>query len=105
MYGTMEMMVFGSVLEKSSFLLMEGNIVEIHARISVREDEEPKLMCDEIISAPNPKEVILEPGAAEKSEPVKNVPTAVPINKGARHPFNVRNVLKAFLPKILPALL
>ena len=49
MYGSMEMMVFGSVLEKSSFLLMEGNIVEIHARISVREDEEPKLICDEII--------------------------------------------------------
>ena len=49
MYGSMEMMVFGSVLEKSSFLLMEGNIVEIHSRISVREDEEPKLICDEII--------------------------------------------------------
>lgn len=54
MFGTMEMMVFGSVLEKSSFLLMDGNIVEVHARVSVREDEEPKLMCDEIISAPDP---------------------------------------------------
>lgn len=52
MYGTMEMMVFGSVLEKSSFLLMPGNIIEIHARVSVREDEEPKLICDEILSAP-----------------------------------------------------
>lgn len=53
MYGAMEMMVFSSVLEKSSFLLMNGNIVEIHARISVREDEEPKLMCEEIVSAPD----------------------------------------------------
>lgn len=56
MYGTMEMMVFGSVLEKSSFLLMPGNIIEIHARVSVREDEEPKLICDEILSPPKPGE-------------------------------------------------
>ena len=49
MYGTMEMMVFGSTFEKSSFLLTPGNIVEIKARISVREDEEAKLICEEVI--------------------------------------------------------
>ena len=49
MYGTMEMMVFGSTFEKISFLLMPGNIVEIQARISVREDEEARLICDDIL--------------------------------------------------------
>ena len=38
------------------------------------------------------------------SEPVKKVPTAVPINKGARQPLMVRKVRKAFLPRRLPAL-
>ena len=69
MYGAMEMMVFSSVLEKSSFLLMAGNIVEIHARISVREDEETKLICEEIVSAPSLNEAKIY---AEKNKPVKN---------------------------------
>lgn len=69
MYGAMEMMVFSSVLEKSSFLLMAGNIVEIHARISVREDEETKLICKEIVSAPSLSETKID---AEKNKPVKN---------------------------------
>lgn len=69
MYGAMEMMVFSSVLEKSSFLLMAGNIVEIHARISVREDEETKLICEEIVSAPSLSETKID---AEKNKPVKN---------------------------------
>ncbi len=69
MYGSMEMMVFGSVLEKSSFLLMNGNIVEIHARISVREDEEPKLICDEIIPPAQINENKID---SERKKVVKN---------------------------------
>ncbi len=70
MLGTMEMMVFGSVLEKSSFLLRDGNIVEIHARLSVREDEEPKLICDKIVSAPNPNAI--QEQTSEPKQPLKN---------------------------------
>ena len=69
MYGAMEMMVFNSVLEKNSFLLMRGNIVEIHARVSVREDEEPKLICEEIISPPNMCDSKIDKKLAK---PVKN---------------------------------
>ncbi len=71
-YGTMEMMVFGSVLEKSSFLLREGNIVELHARISVREDEAPKLMCDEVVEAPKLSEIGEQSGPQETQKPTKN---------------------------------
>lgn len=72
MYGAMEMMVFGSVLEKSSFLLQEGNIVELRARISVREDEAPKLMCDEVLEAPKLSEIGEESGQQETQKPTKN---------------------------------
>lgn len=72
MYGAMEMMVFGSVLEKSSFLLREGNIVELRARISVREDEAPKLMCDEVLEAPKLSEMGEESGQQETQKPTKN---------------------------------
>ncbi len=72
MYGAMEMMVFGSVLEKSSFLLREGNIVELRARISVREDEAPKLMCDEVLEAPKLSEIGEESGQQETQKPTKN---------------------------------
>lgn len=72
MYGAMEMMVFGSVLEKSSFLLQEGNIVELRARISVREDEAPKLMCDEVLEAPKLSEIGEESGPQETQKPTKN---------------------------------
>lgn len=71
-YGTMEMMVFGSVLEKSSFLLREGNIVELHARISVREDEAPKLICDEVVEAPKLSEIGEQSGPQETQKPTKN---------------------------------
>lgn len=72
MYGAMEMMVFESVLEKSSFLLREGNIVELRARISVREDEAPKLMCDEVLEAPKLSEIGEESGQQETQKPTKN---------------------------------
>ena len=72
MYGAMEMMVVGSVLENSSFLLREGNIVELRARISVREDEAPKLMCDEVLEAPKLSEIGEESGQQETQKPTKN---------------------------------
>ena len=40
----------------------------------------------------------------EKSDPVKNVPTAVPTRRGARQPFAVRKALNVFFPRRLPAL-
>ncbi len=39
-----------------------------------------------------------------KSEPVKNVPTAVPIRSGPRKPFMVRKTRNAVLPSTFPAL-
>ena len=43
-------------------------------------------------------------GFGVNADPVKNVPTAVPIKSGAKHPLSVRNHRNASLPIRLPAL-
>ncbi|MEG6613271.1 DNA polymerase III subunit alpha [Pseudoclostridium thermosuccinogenes] len=47
-YGSMEIIVFPAVLERYASLLKEENIVLVHGRISVKEEEAPKIICDEV---------------------------------------------------------
>ncbi|MCR4434626.1 MAG: DNA polymerase III subunit alpha [Clostridiales bacterium] len=48
MCGTMEVIVFPAVLEKYSGFIEEENIILIRGRISVKEEENPKVICEEI---------------------------------------------------------
>ncbi len=48
LYGTMEVIVFPTVLEKYSKLIGEESIVLIKGRISIKEEEQPKIICEEI---------------------------------------------------------
>jgi DNA polymerase-3 subunit alpha len=48
LYGTMEVIVFPSVLRKFAELLVEENIVIINGRVSLREEEEGKIICNEV---------------------------------------------------------
>jgi DNA polymerase-3 subunit alpha len=48
MTGAMEMLVFPTTLTEYSALLSEDKIVVVSARISLREDEEPKLICERV---------------------------------------------------------
>ncbi|NSW90643.1 MAG: DNA polymerase III subunit alpha [Firmicutes bacterium] len=48
LYGTMEIIVFPQVLNKYQELLTRENIVIIKGKLSIREDEEPKIICDEV---------------------------------------------------------
>lgn len=43
-YGSVECIVFPKVLSEYSTLLQEDNLVAVSARLSIREDEEPKLL-------------------------------------------------------------
>jgi DNA polymerase-3 subunit alpha len=47
-YGTVEALVFPKILEQYSGLLQEENIVVITGRVSFREDEEPKILCESV---------------------------------------------------------
>ncbi len=48
LYGAMEVIVFPAVLERYAPFLTQENIVLIDGRISMREDEEPKVICEDV---------------------------------------------------------
>lgn len=48
LYGSMEVIVFPTVFEKYSSYIAEENIVLVDGRISLREEEQPKIICEEI---------------------------------------------------------
>lgn len=47
-YGSIECLIFPKVLQTYSGVLQEGNIVCMNGRLSIREDEEPKLLCESV---------------------------------------------------------
>ncbi len=47
-YGTMELIVFPNIYNQAGSLLLQGSAVIIRGRLSYREDEEPKLICESI---------------------------------------------------------
>ncbi len=51
MTGTMEMMVFPKVLDQYVQLLKENNIVVVSGRISIKEDDAVKLLCEQVMLA------------------------------------------------------
>ena len=50
LYGSIELLVFPKIFDKYSGLLKEESIVVIKGRLSLREDDTPKILPDEIIS-------------------------------------------------------
>lgn len=48
LYGTIEIIIFPKVLEKFNELVREDDIVLIKGRVTKREDEQPKILCDNI---------------------------------------------------------
>ena len=59
MTGSMEMIVFPNTFAEHNKKFMVGNIVEILANVDIKDEEEPKLLCDSLKLSPK--------------EPVKNV--------------------------------
>ena len=57
MSGSMEVIVFPQPMRESSNAILEGNIVDIHGTVSVREDEEPKVLCNVIKLAPDKEHI------------------------------------------------
>ncbi len=63
MYGSIEMLVFPKILTEFAHLLKEENVVQVRARVSLREDEDAKLVCDQVLLPPIKEEA--EKGGAE----------------------------------------
>ena len=51
-YGQMEMIVFPSTLSEYGGIISEGNTLRIKATVSCREDEDKKLICNQVQPAP-----------------------------------------------------
>ena len=60
-YGPMELIVFPAVLERYASLLKEESIVLVHGRVSIKEEETPKILCDEVkpLVKLNPKKLYI----------------------------------------------
>jgi len=54
MYGSMEVFVFPKVLSQFAEWIAEGKIIKMFGRISMREDEDAKLICESVGPAPPP---------------------------------------------------
>lgn len=48
LYGSIEVIVFPKTFEKVANLMREDEIVIIKGRISIREDEQPKILCEDV---------------------------------------------------------
>ena len=48
MTGSVEMMVFSKLLTEAGSVIREGTVIMSRAEVTVREDEAPKLKCNEI---------------------------------------------------------
>lgn len=49
LYGTMEIIVFPTIFEKFSQLLQQESIIFVNGRVSLKEDEQPKIICEEVL--------------------------------------------------------
>lgn len=57
MTGSTELIVFPQPLRESSNAVIEGNIVDVQGSVTVREDEEPKVLCNSIKTAPDKQRI------------------------------------------------
>ena len=80
--GTIEALVFPKVLERVSTELMPDSAVILSGRLSIREDEEPKLLLDTV----EPLMTNAEYAEAKKNGPLSPLPAPIPNSKKASLP-------------------
>ena len=54
MFGSIELLIFPNVLSRYGDLVAEGKIVQAEGRISVTEDKDSKIVCEQLSPAPSP---------------------------------------------------
>lgn len=85
LYGSMELLVFPRVLSASLSQLQAGKVLLVRGRLSMREDEEPKLLADSFSPAPEPGGALPLPGTGERNVASGKSPQPEPAKKSA-HP-------------------
>ena len=65
-YGSVEVIVFPKTLAENPTLFFEGNIVLLRGRISMREDEDTKIVCESIERCPSEESLPVEEKSLKK---------------------------------------
>ena len=72
LYGQAEIIVFDSCYQNSSSVLIDENIVVVEGRLSIREDEEPKIVAKTISAFTETKAKVFEVDITEADEEKRN---------------------------------
>ena len=82
LYGSLELLVFPQLMARQGSLLQAGAVLVVQGRLSVREEEEPKVLCDRLEAAPDPS----APPAAKAAGGPPGKPADGPDKPAARSP-------------------
>lgn len=82
-YGMVEMLVFPNVFDEYSLYFREGNIIDVVATVNIREDEEPKIICNKVKlvtkdTKPEPLKTYAD--FRQNREKVQNIPPQKPVD-------------------------
>ncbi len=82
-YGMVEMLVFPNVFDEYSLYFREGNIIDIVASVNIKEDEDPKIICNKVKlvtkdTKPEPLKTYAD--YRQNREKVQNTPAPKPVN-------------------------
>ena len=88
LYGAMELLVFPQILSRYGPLVQAGTVVLVQGRLSVREEEEPKLLADRFSEAPDP--AAPPPARPENPRAAAAPPPSAPKPRSSRHGLYLR---------------
>ncbi len=66
--GSVEVIVFPKTFMDKPMMFFEGNIILVHGRISMREDEDTKIVCEAVEACPSEKTVVKSNNKKGKAE-------------------------------------
>lgn len=92
-YGSIECLIFPKVLQQYSSVLQEGEVVCMRGRLSLREDEEPKLLCESVEPI---EQAVLTASLQQKQAPVSR--KILYIRLDTRNEENLNRVSEALSP-------
>lgn len=82
-YGMVEMLVFPNVFDEYSLYFREGNIIDIVATVNIREDEDPKIICNKVklvTKETKPEPLKSYADFRQNREKVQNIPPQKPVD-------------------------
>jgi DNA polymerase III subunit alpha len=87
MYGGVEVIIFPKVLKVYNHLIQEDAVIKISGRVSIREDEPPKILCETLEpleKMSNEKVYVLIDNETLKKEAFEKMKNALKANKGTQ---------------------